>query len=267
MTERTSHRHFVPCMGGSALTPFYDILHRFSGLGAVHEKMISVAELQPGQRVLDIGCGTGNLLLALGRDHPGVEIEGLDPDARALAKAARKAHRAGVAASWRPGYAQDLPHADGSVDRVFSSLMLHHLHDDKDALLAEVRRVLRPGGWLGLVWNGPDPREVWEYDLARLDPDTAGRDFLADPADEPFEVDGLAPDELEWATFRWLREIDGPGLAGRLRTHSAFAVMPPDERERLIDAMVAVVTAETERRGTPTVPLRQSSHCARWRPT
>jgi ubiquinone/menaquinone biosynthesis C-methylase UbiE len=153
MTERTSHRHFVPCMGGSALTPFYDILHRFSGLGAVHEKMISMAELQPGQRVLDIGCGTGNLLLALGRVDPGVEIEGLDPDARALAKAARKAHRAGVAASWRPGYAQDLPHADGSVDRVFSSLMLHHMpdDDDKDALLAEVRRVLRPDGLLVLA--------------------------------------------------------------------------------------------------------------------
>jgi ubiquinone/menaquinone biosynthesis C-methylase UbiE len=153
MTERTSHRHFVPCMGGSALTPFYDILHRFSGLGAVHEKMISMAELQPGQRVLDIGCGTGNLLLALGRDEQGVEIEGLDPDARALAKAARKAHRAGVAASWRPGYAQDLPHADGSVDRVFSSLMLHHLPDDdgKDTLLAEVRRVLRPDGLLVLA--------------------------------------------------------------------------------------------------------------------
>jgi ubiquinone/menaquinone biosynthesis C-methylase UbiE len=153
MTERTSHRHFVPCMGGSALTPFYDILHRFSGLGAVHEKMISMAELQPGQRVLDIGCGTGNLLLALGRVDPGVEIEGLDPDARALAKAARKAHRAGVAASWRPGYAQDLPHADGSVDRVFSSLMLHHMPDDdgKDTLLAEVRRVLRPDGLLVLA--------------------------------------------------------------------------------------------------------------------
>jgi ubiquinone/menaquinone biosynthesis C-methylase UbiE len=153
MTERTSHRHFVPCMGGSALTPFYDILHRFSGLGAVHEKMISMAELQPGQRVLDIGCGTGNLLLALGRVDPGVEIEGLDPDARALAKTARKAHRAGVAASWRPGYAQDLPHADGSVDRVFSSLMLHHMPDDdgKDTLLAEVRRVLRPDGLLVLA--------------------------------------------------------------------------------------------------------------------
>ena len=75
-------------MGGSALTPFYDLVHRLSGLGAVHAEMIRMAELAPGQRVLDIGCGTGNLLLALGSDHPGVEIEGLDPDPRPLARAA-----------------------------------------------------------------------------------------------------------------------------------------------------------------------------------
>ncbi|HVE31399.1 MAG TPA: hypothetical protein VNC80_15145, partial [Mycobacteriales bacterium] len=103
-------------------------------------------------------------------------------------------------------------------------------------------------------------------DLARLDPDTAGRDFLADPAADPFEVDGLPPDELEWAVFPWVREIDGPGLAARLRTHSGFVVLPAGERERLIAAMVAVVTAEADRRGTPSVPLRQSAHYARWRP-
>ena len=146
MTERTSHRHFVPCMGGSALTPFYDLLHRLSGLGHVHAEMIRMADLRPGQQVLDIGCGTGNLLLALGRERSDVELVGLDPDTRPLARAARKAHGAGVAVSWRPGYAQELPYLDGSVDRVFSSLMLHHLQDDKDALLAEVRRVLRPDG-------------------------------------------------------------------------------------------------------------------------
>ena len=132
-------------MGGSALTPFYDLIHRFSGGAGLHAEMIRLADLRPGQHVLDIGCGTGNLLIALGRDHPDVELVGLDPDHRALVRAGRKAHRAGVGVSWRQGFAEELPFPDGSVDRVFSSLMLHHLHD-KDALLAEARRVLRPDG-------------------------------------------------------------------------------------------------------------------------
>jgi ubiquinone/menaquinone biosynthesis C-methylase UbiE len=150
MSERTSHRHFVPCMGGSVLTPFYDLIHRFSGGVGLHAEMIRLAELRPGFDVLDIGCGTGNLLLALARDHPDVDLVGLDPDHRALVRAARKANRAGVGVRWRRGYAEELPHPDDSLDRVFSSLMLHHLAD-KDALLAEVRRVLRPDGLLVLA--------------------------------------------------------------------------------------------------------------------
>lgn len=139
-------------MGGSALTPFYDLVHRFSGIEGVHAEMIRMAELRPGLRVLDVGCGTGNLLLALGRERRDVELVGLDPDHRALARAARKARRARVAASWRQGYAEELPYPDDSVDRVFSSLMLHHLDPQaKDALLAEVRRVLRPDGLLVLA--------------------------------------------------------------------------------------------------------------------
>ncbi len=153
MSETTSHEHaFVPGMGRGLLTPFYDVVHRVSGLGGLHAEMIRLAEVAPGQRVLDVGCGTGNLLLALGRGRPDVELVGLDPDARALTRAARKARRAGVAVAWQRGFAQELPHPDGSVDRVFSSLMLHHLDPQaKDALLAEVRRVLRPDGLLVLA--------------------------------------------------------------------------------------------------------------------
>jgi ubiquinone/menaquinone biosynthesis C-methylase UbiE len=156
MTERTSHptadRPFLPAMGKAGLTPFYDLVHRVSGLGRAHAEMIGLADLRTGQRVLDIGCGTGNLLVALGRRRLGVELVGLDPDARALAMAGRKAARAGLTVDWRRGYADELPFPDGSVDRVFSSLMLHHLGKAaKDGMLAEVRRVLRPDGLLVLA--------------------------------------------------------------------------------------------------------------------
>jgi SAM-dependent methyltransferase len=209
-------------------------------------------------RVVDVGAGTGKLtgpLLALG-----LEVAAVEPDPGMLA-VLRREHPAAV--PYLAG-ADALPIPAAGVDAVLAAQAWHWFPHER--AIAEVRRVLRPGGWLGVVWNGPDPREVWEYDLARLDPDTGGRDFVAEPADGSFEVDGLPADELEWAVFRWLREIDGESLRGRLNTHSAFAVMEPAARERLIDAMVAVVDAEADRQGTPTVMLRQSAHCARWRP-
>jgi SAM-dependent methyltransferase len=215
--------------------------------------------LPPGAtRVADVGAGTGKLTgMLLAR---GLEVAAIEPDPAMLA-VLRREHPA--ASPYLAG-AEELPLPDGSVDAVLAGQAWHWF--DHERAVDEVRRVLRPGGWLGLVWNGPDPRDLWEYDLARLDPDTGGRDFVSDPADEPIEVPGLPADELETANFRWLREIDGPALRGRLLTNSAFAMLEPVERERLLGSMVAVVTAEAQRRGTPTVPLRQFAHCVRWRP-
>jgi ubiquinone/menaquinone biosynthesis C-methylase UbiE len=151
MDGKTSHstagHSFVPGLGHGALTPLYDLVARFSGIRRLFDEMIRLADLRPGQRALDVGCGTGNLLVALGRREPGVELAGLDPDARMLAAAQRKARRKGVAVAWQRGFAQELPYPDGAFDRVFSSIMLHHLDPQaKDALLAGVRRVLRPDG-------------------------------------------------------------------------------------------------------------------------
>lgn len=156
MTERTSQspaeREYIPGMGKHYLLPFYDVAHHLFGLRPIHQEMITRAGLGDGHRVLDVGCGTGNLLRSTGKRYPRVELVGLDPDPKALARAGRKARRAGVTVQLDRGFAQELPYADGSFDRVFSSLMLHHLDGDgKDALLAEVRRVLRPDGVLVLT--------------------------------------------------------------------------------------------------------------------
>lgn len=214
--------------------------------------------LPPGAtRVADVGAGTGKLTGVL-LDR-GVAVDAVEPDPAMLA-VLRRQHPAA-----RPHLApaERLPLADGSMDAVLAGQAWHWF--DHAAAVAEIRRVLRPGGWLGLVWNGPDPRDLWEYDLARLDPDTGGRDFVSDPVGGSMDVPGLPADELELASFPWLREISGPALRGRLLTHSAFVVLPPAERDALVESMVAVVDAEAARRGTPTVPLRQSAHCVRWR--
>lgn len=151
MTERTS-QEYVPGLGRHFLTPLYDVAHHLFGLRSIHQEMITLAGLRPGHRILDVGCGTGNLLRSTGKRHPNVDLTGLDPDPRALARAARKARRAGLDIRLDRGFAQRLPYPDGSFDRVFSSLMLHHLDTpSKDTLLAEVRRVLRPDGLLVLA--------------------------------------------------------------------------------------------------------------------
>ena len=153
MATITSHdRDYVPGLGRGFLTPLYDVVHRVFGVGGLHQLMIGLADPDPGMRVVDIGCGTGNLLVALGRQRSGLDLAGLDPDERALARARRRSRRARLTVDWQRGFAQELPYPDRSVDRVFSSLMLHHLDDaSKDELLAEVRRVLRPNGVLVLA--------------------------------------------------------------------------------------------------------------------
>jgi ubiquinone/menaquinone biosynthesis C-methylase UbiE len=156
MTGKTSQppteREYLPGVGKRYLLPFYDVLHHLFGLRPIHQEMITMAAVEDGHRVLDIGCGTGNLLRSTGRRHREVELTGLDPDPKMLARAKRKARRARVTMRLDRGFAQELPYPDGSFDRVFSSLMLHHLDTgSKDAMLAEVRRVLRPDGLLILA--------------------------------------------------------------------------------------------------------------------
>ncbi|MFD1051811.1 hypothetical protein ACFQ1S_42770, partial [Kibdelosporangium lantanae] len=69
MTERTSERDYIPGMGKHYLFPFYDLAHRVFGLRAIQLEMITLARLADGHKVLDVGCGTGNLLRSTGERH------------------------------------------------------------------------------------------------------------------------------------------------------------------------------------------------------
>ena len=95
------HRTFVPAAGRDWLLPFYDPLQKLLGADAALQALIEQASLEPGCKVLDIGCGTGSLIALMGRACPGAEVVGIDPDPKALARARRKAERAGVAATFR----------------------------------------------------------------------------------------------------------------------------------------------------------------------
>jgi demethylmenaquinone methyltransferase/2-methoxy-6-polyprenyl-1,4-benzoquinol methylase/phosphoethanolamine N-methyltransferase len=130
---------------------FYDLavwLMTFGREPAIRRMTIELAGIKEGERVLDVGCGTGTLAIAARRlAGPAGEVHGIDPSAEMIAVAREKAAKAGVDAQFQTAVMEKLPFPDEHFDLVLSSLMLHHLPADvKRAGFAEVNRVLKPGG-------------------------------------------------------------------------------------------------------------------------
>jgi ubiquinone/menaquinone biosynthesis C-methylase UbiE len=172
---------YIPAMGKHWLLPLYDPFTRLARVGRIHGQLLDRADVRGGQRILEIGCGTGNLLTALGQRKPGikaadikaagvgaagikaagieagdveaagieaagieawgVEAVGIDPDPAALRRARRKAARRNLPIRYEQGFAGELPLPDASFDRVLSAFMLHHL--DAEERLRAFREVRR----------------------------------------------------------------------------------------------------------------------------
>lgn len=156
-TPQERDRPFLPGAGKTWLLPFYDVFSRVVGVRALHERAVRIAGIEPGQAVVDVGCGTGNLSFAVLSAQPAARVTGLDPDADALRRAARKARRRGVGLTLVQGYADRLPAQDASLDHVVSSLALHHLEEDgRSAFARDALRALRPGGTVTIAdFGGP----------------------------------------------------------------------------------------------------------------
>ncbi|MGH9356931.1 MAG: class I SAM-dependent methyltransferase [Terriglobia bacterium] len=140
-------RTYLPAAGHDWSLPLYDPLVKLLGGDTARRILLDQAMVRPTDRVLDIGCGTGTLATLIKRLHTGLEVIGIDPDPKALARARQKAARAEVPIRFDQGFADKLPYPDAYFDQVFSSFMFHHLQADlREATLREVRRVLAPGG-------------------------------------------------------------------------------------------------------------------------
>ncbi len=138
---------YVPALRFRALTRLYDpLMELWTVAGQVRVCMIEVLQVASGMRLLELGCGPGRLAVAIKHTHPHVVVEAVDADPGMVALARRNAHDAGVEVSVVQGDIAHLP-LRGPYDRVCSTLVFHHLLPErKRQALAEVRRVLAPGG-------------------------------------------------------------------------------------------------------------------------
>jgi ubiquinone/menaquinone biosynthesis C-methylase UbiE len=116
----------------------------------LRQRTANLARIQPGEQVLDVGCGTGTLAIEVqSRVGSTGRVFGIDPSPQQIARARAKAARGNLPIEFQIGVIEQLAFADQTFNVVLSTLMMHHLPDSlKRQGLAEIARVLKPGGRL-----------------------------------------------------------------------------------------------------------------------
>ncbi len=218
---------FIPALRHQALTPAYDLFLRLT-MPEIHfkEELIEVAAIDTGQRVLDVGCGTGTLLSMIAERHPDALLAGVDPDPQVLQRAQRKIAQSGHSVALRQGSATALPYAAESFDLVVSSLVFHHLTcGEKLQAMREIHRVLAPAGELHLGDFGePDSRVM---SVVSFLTEKIGREHVAD------NFAGMLMPMLEGAGFTMVEETGRfTSIFGVLRTIRAFKARARRSQER-----------------------------------
>ncbi len=149
---------YIYALRYESLTFLYDPLVRWTTKEMAFKKaLMAQAKIEPDHKILDLGCGTGTLSMIIKEKNPCVLVIGCDGDKKILRIAKAKAVQGKVKLFWDCGLAYELPYAPASFNHVFSSFLFHHLtRDNKLKALAEIWRVLKPGGELHLAdWGKP----------------------------------------------------------------------------------------------------------------
>ena len=123
--------------------------------------------------------------------------------------------------------------------------------------------MLRPGGWLGVVWNLVTPVESWEFEIIGVDPDRKGS---KDGPPVPPLPPGFTPDETDAAAFPWTWEITPEHYAAHLATNSAVILMDESDRRARLEQARSLLQRVCDETGRTTLPLRHEATCFRWTP-
>lgn len=148
----------------------YDLFTGLVGLGVNRPNsrmVIEMAGIKPGDKVLDVGCGTGNLTLTV-KNYVGESgsAYGLDASPEMIAAARKKQKRSGIQAVFDVGLIEQIPYPEATFDAVISRLAIHHLPGDlKRQGFSEIFRVLKPGGFLFVVDFNLPSNPFWGHVL------------------------------------------------------------------------------------------------------
>lgn len=213
---QTKDEHYIPALSYDWLTFLYDPVVRLTTREAAFKAaLLAQAQIQPGQRVLDLACGTATLTITIKQAHPQATVIGIDGDPAILRQARAKAQRTGAEIQFDKGLSYELPYADESFDFVFSSLFFHHLtHENKLRTLAEVRRVLKLGGEFHVAdWGAPQNAlmKLASQGIVLLDGATTKDNFA-----------GRLPEFIRQSGFEAIEETQHfNSLFGTIRLHKA----------------------------------------------
>jgi SAM-dependent methyltransferase len=211
-----------------------------------------------GGLVCDVAAGTGiftRQLLSAGLEVTAVEpVEGMR----------RQFHADTPAGHVVDGTAEDLPFADGSFDVVTAAQAFHWF--DAPVALAEIRRVLRPGGWLFMVWNERDHAEAWIREWTTVvDSLSLGegvrpyhRHQDTDWAAVVAEAGGFGP--VESTVYDNPQTGTPSGLVERARSMSYVASLEPDRQAVVLDAVRELVATHPDLAGKDSFPFPYRTH-------
>jgi SAM-dependent methyltransferase len=211
--------------------------------------------LGPSSVAIDLAAGTGKLTRLL--TPTGATVLAVEPVEAMRRLLAQQCPTVPVVA----GAAERLPLRAGSVDAVTVAQAFHWF--DADAAFAELRRVLRPGGRVGLIWNARDRSvawvdEVWTV-MDRVERKAPWRDHERPVQEGLGERAGFGP--LGQATFHHEQAVTPEGMLERFRSVSHVAILPSEQREVILDEVRTILASHPETRGRDELLLPYRVDC------